>query len=52
MWVLGVRSIKSLVLIALATALTFYVLFIVILEARFPTGPVEHLLAPLLHMVG
>ncbi len=52
MWVLGVRSIRSLVLIALATALTFYVLFIAILEARFPAGPVEHLLAPLLHMVG
>jgi hypothetical protein len=48
MWVLGVRSLRQLVAISSATALTFYLLFIAFLQTRLPPGPIERLLAPLL----
>ncbi len=51
MWVLGVRNIRSLLTISFITAATVYILFIAILETRLPPGPVEQLLAPLLHWV-
>lgn len=51
MWVLGVRNIRNLVTIAFVTSASVYILFIAILETRLPPGPVEKLLAPLLHSV-
>ena len=45
MLVLGVRSPVKLVVISLVLSLTGYYLFIVLLDTRFPPGPVEKLLA-------
>lgn len=43
MLVLGVRSPVKLITISLILSLTGYYLFIVLLDTRFPPGPVEHL---------
>jgi hypothetical protein len=47
MWTLGVCSVRQLIAVALATAITFYLLFIALLQTRLPSGAVEKLLAPL-----
>jgi len=44
MWLLGVRSLKPLVLIPLLAGSVGYVFFIVALGTRLPKGPVEWLL--------
>ena len=44
MLVLGNRSWRTLLAVAGATAAGGYVFFIAILDARFPHGPLEHLL--------
>ena len=47
LWALGIRKRKQLVLIPLLTAAAVYVLFIAVLDASFPHGPVEHALKAL-----
>lgn len=47
MLMLGVRGVKSLVIIPLAAGLVGYHLFIVALDTRLPHGPVEWLLQSL-----
>ena len=48
MWVMGVRRIRTLVIVALAASATVYVLLIRLLSSRLPQGPVEWLLAAVL----
>jgi hypothetical protein len=43
MWVLGVRDMRALLGLSLAVAGVVYVLFIVLLQSRLPTGPIEAL---------
>ena len=43
----GIRQLKRGVVIALAVSIGGYLLFVVFIGARFPLGPVEHLLRPL-----
>lgn len=45
LWVVGIRSRRTLLLVSFITAAAVYVLFIAILDAAFPHGPVEHLVA-------
>lgn len=45
MWVLGVRAWRILAGMSLLVAAIIYVLFIAILKAKLPHGPVENLLA-------
>jgi hypothetical protein len=47
MWILGVRSPATLLSVAVGVSATVYIVFIVLLGARFPAGPIEHGLAPL-----
>ncbi|MGF1631812.1 MAG: tripartite tricarboxylate transporter TctB family protein [Kiloniellaceae bacterium] len=44
MWLLGVRSLKPLILIPLLAGSVGYVFFIVALDTRLPKGPIELLL--------
>lgn len=46
--VMGVRSLRQLVLIPGVTVLVVFVLFIVVLDSRLPRGPVEALLLGLI----
>ncbi len=46
--VLGVRRWTVILAISASVAAAVYVLFIAVLGAAFPHGPIEHLLAPLL----
>lgn len=46
--VMGVRSLKQLVLIPGITVLIVFLLFIVVLDSRLPRGPVESLLLGLI----
>lgn len=48
MWVLGMRSVKTILLAATAVALTGYVLFIALLKTQFPEGPFEWAVAALI----
>jgi len=45
MWMLGVRSIKQLLLIAGTTCMVVYVLLMYLVGSRLPRGPVEWLIA-------
>ena len=47
LWVMGVRRPKVLLILSAAVAASAYLLFIAALDANFPHGPVERLLAPL-----
>jgi hypothetical protein len=47
MLILGVRSPATLLGVAVGVSATVYLLFIVVLGARFPAGPIENGLAPL-----
>ena len=47
MWILGVRAPATLLGVAFGVSATVYLVFIVVLGARFPAGPIEHGLAPL-----
>ena len=44
MWMLGVTSIRQLVLVAAITAAVVYVLLIYLVSSRLPQGPVEWLI--------
>ena len=48
LWIIGVRSRKTLFWLPVGTAACVYLLFIVALDSGFPHGPIENLLAPLL----
>lgn len=48
MLVLGVRSIKSLLITAFSASAAVYILLIYLLSSRLPTGPVEDYLAKLI----
>lgn len=48
LWVTGVRRRAILVWLPLATAAACYLLFIVVIKAEFPHGPVERVLGMLL----
>jgi hypothetical protein len=52
LYLLGIRRQAVLLGISLATAAAVYALFIAALDASFPHGPVERLLALLLHRGG
>jgi len=52
MLVMGVRSIRALVGVALVTAATVYTLLIYLLGSRLPQGPAEQLIAWLLSLAG
>jgi hypothetical protein len=45
LWVMGVRKVPVTLGISFAVAAAAYLLFIAVLDAGFPHGPVEHLLA-------
>ena len=45
MWMLGVTSIRQLLLVAATTAAVVYVLLIYLVSSRLPQGPVEWLIA-------
>lgn len=45
LWVMGVRSRATLVLLPLAIAASAYLLFILLLQSEFPHGPIEKLLS-------
>ena len=47
MWVLGVRSVRTLLGVALGTTVVVYLLFIVLLQSRLPRGPIENLVSTL-----
>lgn len=47
LYLIGVRSRKVLLWLPLGTAASIYVLFIVVLDAGFPRGPIEAALAAL-----
>jgi hypothetical protein len=47
MWVMGVRSVRALIGVALTTTAVVYVLLIHLLNSRLPRGPIEALLAAL-----
>lgn len=47
MWILGVRSPTTLLGVAVGVSATVYIVFIILLGARFPAGPIENGLAPL-----
>jgi cell division protein FtsW (lipid II flippase) len=47
MLTLGVRSWRRLLLISLAVATTVYLLFMLLLQSRLPSGPVEEALGRL-----
>jgi len=49
---LGERSLKRLLLTSVVMALVGYLLFMVVLKARLPEGPVEHLFDGLLQLLG
>ena len=51
LWALGIRKRKQLILVPLVTAAAVYLLFIALLDAAFPHGPVEHAITALLAMV-
>ncbi len=48
MWILGVRDLRYLLGISFAVAASVYILFIVLLKSRLPSGPVESVLGSLL----
>ena len=48
LWIIGVRSWKTLFWLPTGTAASVYLLFVAVLDSGFPHGPVENLLAPLL----
>lgn len=52
LWIMGLRSKRVLVLLPLATAGSCYALFIAVLDAGFPRGPLEALLGNLLRLGG
>lgn len=52
LWIMGVRRPRLLIILPLATAGTCYALFIAVLDAGFPRGPVESLLGSLLRLGG
>ena len=52
LWVMGLRRPRILVLLPLATAGSCYALFIAVLDAGFPRGPLEALLGSLLRLGG
>jgi hypothetical protein len=45
LWVIGVRSWKTLLLLPAVTAACVYLLFIFVLDSGFPHGPIEMLFA-------
>jgi hypothetical protein len=45
LWIMGVRSRRTLILVPLAVAATVYLLFIVLLQSDIPHGPIEKLLS-------
>jgi hypothetical protein len=47
MLTLGVRSWRALLLISLAVAATVYLLFLLLLQSRLPSGPIEEALGRL-----
>ena len=51
-WIMGVRRMRILVLLPLITAGSCYALFIAVLDAGFPHGPLEALLGNLLRLAG
>jgi hypothetical protein len=51
LWALGIRRRKQLVLVPLVTAAAVYILFIAVLDAKFPHGPVEHAVKALIAAV-
>jgi len=52
LWVMGLRRTRILVILPLATAGSCYALFIAVLDAGFPRGPLEALLGSLLRLGG
>ena len=52
LWIMGVRRPRLLVLLPLITAGSCYALFIAVLDAGFPHGPLEALLGSLLRLGG
>lgn len=48
LWVMGVRKVRVVLGISFAVAAAAYSLFIAVLDAGFPHGPIEQLLARLL----
>jgi hypothetical protein len=52
LWIMGLRRPRILVLLPLATAGFCYALFIAVLDAGFPRGPLEALLGSLLRLGG
>jgi hypothetical protein len=47
MWILGVRTPRTLVVVPILTAAAVYVLFIAFLETRLPHGVIENLISTL-----
>lgn len=52
LWIMGVRRARILVLLPICTAGACYALFIAVLDAGFPHGPLEALLGSLLRLAG
>jgi len=50
LWALGIRKRKQLILVPLITAAAVYLLFIGVLDAAFPHGPVEHAMKAIIGM--
>ena len=48
MWILGVRDLRYLFGVSFAVAATVYILFMVLLKSRLPSGPLEAVLGSLL----
>jgi hypothetical protein len=48
LWILGIRKPKVLFLVSFITAAAVYTLFIAVLDASFPHGPVENLIGALI----
>ncbi len=45
LWIMGIRSRRTLIIVPLAVATAMYLLFVLLLQSEIPHGPIEKLLS-------